>query len=375
MASPDVSRYRDNWQDEVDGAAIYRAMAAAEGDQALAEIYGRLAETEERHAAFWAERLDKAGGSPPAEPRPSWRARFLIFLSRRLGPGILLSTMTDREQANQHAYDDQPEAGGTPLAAEEQSHARLLDQVSSMTSPGVAAGSIAKLEGRHRAVGGNTLRAAVLGANDGLVSNLSLVMGVAGASVASKDILITGLAGLLAGACSMAMGEWISVQSSRELYQRQLTTEREEIREFPEGEREELALLYRSKGLPEEEALRLADQIMSDENRALDEMARQELGIDPEELGGSAWIAAGSSFVFFIAGAIIPVAPYFFLAGGAAVATTVVASALGLLAIGALITVMTGRSALFSGVRQLLIGLAAAGVTFGIGSLIGAAVG
>ncbi len=375
MTSSDVSRYRDNWQDEVDGAAIYRAMAAAEPDSALSEIYGRLARTEQRHAEFWGERLAKEGGAPPAEARPSWRARLLILLSRRLGPGILLSTMTEREQANQHAYDDQPEAAGTPLASEEQSHARLLDRVSSMAPPGVAAGAIARLEGRHRAVGGNTLRAAVLGANDGLVSNLSLVMGVAGASVATKEILITGLAGLLAGACSMAMGEWISVQSSRELYQRQLTTEREEIREFPEGEREELALLYRSKGLPEGEAKRLADTIMSDEGRALDEMARQELGIDPEELGGSAWVAAGSSFVFFVTGAIIPVAPYFFLGGAAAVVTTVSASALALFGIGAMITVMTGRSALFSGVRQLLIGLAAAGVTFGIGSLIGAAVG
>lgn len=375
MTSSDVSRYRDNWQDEVDGAAIYRAMATAEPDSALSEIYERLARTEQRHAEFWGERLAKEGGAPPAGARPSWRARLLIFLSRRLGPGILLSTMTEREQANQHAYDDQPEAAGTALASEEQSHARLLDRVSSMAPPGVAAGAIARLEGRHRAVGGNTLRAAVLGANDGLVSNLSLVMGVAGASVATKEILITGLAGLLAGACSMAMGEWISVQSSRELYQRQLTTEREEIREFPEGEREELALLYRSKGLPEAEAKRLADTIMSDEGRALDEMARQELGIDPEELGGSAWVAAGSSFVFFVTGAIIPVAPYFFLGGAAAVVTTVAVSALALFGIGAMITVMTGRSALFSGVRQLLIGLAAAGVTFGIGSLIGAAVG
>jgi len=374
MASSGVARYRENWQDEVDSAAIYRAMASEEKDSALAEIYRRLAATEDRHAAFWAERLTRDGGTVP-EARPGWRTRLLILLSRRLGPGILLNTMTAREDAGQFDYDDQPETRGTAMRAEERAHSRLLAQVEATAPPSVAAGSIARLEGRHRAVGGNTLRAAVLGANDGLVSNMSLVMGVAGASVSSNNILITGLAGLLAGACSMAMGEWISVQSSRELYERQLKTEREEIEDFPDAERQELTLLYEAKGMPEADARTLAGTVMSDKGQALDEMARQELGIDPKELGGSATTAAVSSFSFFVTGAIIPVFPFFFLDGPAAVVVSISASAIGLFTIGVAITVMTGRSALFSGSRQLFIGLAAAAVTFGIGSLIGAAVG
>jgi VIT1/CCC1 family predicted Fe2+/Mn2+ transporter len=373
MAS-DAARYRTNWQDEVDSAAIYGAMAAEERDSTLSEIYRRLAATEERHASFWAKRLGSEGTIVDAE-RPSWRARLLILISRRLGPGVLLNAMTEREHAGRHDYNDQLETRGTGMPAEELAHSRLLDQVAALAPPSVAAGSIAKLEGRHRAIGGNTLRAAVLGANDGLVSNLSLVMGVAGASVSSNNILITGLAGLLAGACSMAMGEWVSVQSARELYQRQLTTEREEIEEFPQAEQEELELLYEAKGMSDDQAKVLASKVMSNEGQALDEMARQELGIDPDDLGGSAGIAAASSFAFFTVGAIVPVAPFFFLDGTTAVVVAILASAAALFLIGAAITVMTGRSAFFSGARQLIIGLAAAGVTFALGSLIGSAVG
>jgi vacuolar iron transporter family protein len=227
----------------------------------------------------------------------------------------------------------------------------------------------------HASIGGNALRAAVLGANDGLVSNLSLIMGVAGAGLESRVILITGLAGLLAGACSMAMGEWVSVQSSRELYQRELAVERDEIARFPAEELEELREIYRARGLPTTVARQLAEHVMADEDRALEVMAREELGIDPQGLGGSAWTAAGSSFALFVAGAAIPVVWFAFLPAGTAVPLSLVASALGLFAIGVAITRVTARPAWRSGMRQLAIGIAAAMVTYGTGVVLGVSVG
>ena len=215
---------------------------------------------------------------------------------------------------------------------------------------------------------------AVLGANDGLTSNLALVMGVAGAQFKSAVILITGLSGLLAGAFSMAIGEWVSVQSARELYQRQVHTEAAEIRSVPDEEQEELALIYEAKGLPPGEAEQVAERLMADQQSALDAMVREELGLDPSTLGGSPYAAAGSSFVLFSLGAIVPLAPFFFASGTAAVLAAIAAAAAGLFVIGALISLLTGRSALFSGTRQLVFGLLAAGLTFGLGHLIGMAI-
>jgi VIT1/CCC1 family predicted Fe2+/Mn2+ transporter len=256
------------------------------------------------------------------------------------------------------------------MPGEERSHARLLRTITG----GLEGSAVAQLEGRHRATSGNALRAAVLGANDGLLSNFSLVMGVAGAQLAGQAILITGLAGLLAGAGSMAMGEWISVQSSRELYTRQIRVEAAEIAEVPDEEEEELALIYQAKGLPETQARSMAARIMADQATALDTLSREELGIDPQELGGSAYEAAITSFVLFAIGAIVPVAPFIFLAGWLAVVTSAVLSALALFGIGAAITLMTGRSVLLSGMRQVVIGGAAAALTYALGTLLGVAI-
>jgi VIT1/CCC1 family predicted Fe2+/Mn2+ transporter len=275
------------------------------------------------------------------------------------------------EQADVSSYDSQSEAAHTHLPADERSHARLLRTISG----GLEGSAVAQLEGRHRATSGNALRAAVLGANDGLLSNFSLVMGVAGAQLTGQAILITGLAGLLAGAGSMAMGEWISVQSSRELYTRQIRVEAAEIEEVPDEEEEELALIYQAKGLPEAQARAMAARIMADPATALDTLSREELGIDPQELGGSAYEAAITSFVLFAIGAIVPVAPFIFLSGWQAVVVSAVLSALALFGIGAAITLMTGRSVLFSGLRQVGIGIAAAALTYGLGTLLGVAIG
>jgi len=230
------------------------------------------------------------------------------------------------------------------------------------------------VEDQHRAKQGNALRAAVLGANDGLVSNLSLVMGVAGASLGREEILITGLAGLIAGSCSMAMGEWVSVTSARELMQRELSVERRELEDSPAEERDELIAIYESKGLTREQATAIADSLMANPAAALDTHAREELGIDPDDLGGSPWQAAGASFLLFCIGAIPPIIPYVFVGGATAVILSLVLSGIALFAIGALITRLTDRSPLKSGARQLAIGFAAAAVTFGVGAAIGTVV-
>lgn len=368
--SEDLARYRANLQDEIDSAALYRTLADVESQPPLAEVYRRLALVEERHAQFWEQRL-QAAGQPVLPRRPSWRSRGLSWLARRLGPQFVLPTIASLEEVGRHMYDKQPEAQTTKMPADERSHARLFRTIVGASQTGIEGSALARLEGRHRAVGGNALRAAVLGANDGLVSNFSLIMGVAGAELASQGILITGLAGLLAGACSMAMGEWLSVQSSRELYQRQIAIEASEIAAVPEEEQEELTLIYEAKGLSPEAARKLAAEVMADAEHALDTLAREELGINPQELGGSPWEAASVSFLLFATGAFVPVAPFMCLTGMPAVIVSLVVSTVALFLVGAAITLLTARSVWYSGLRQLLFGLVAAGVTYGIGRLLG----
>jgi VIT1/CCC1 family predicted Fe2+/Mn2+ transporter len=361
-------RFKDNLQDEVDGAAVYSALADAEQDPNLAKIYRRLAAVERAHAEFWHSRLDRA-----ANLTPSFRARSLSWLARRFGPSFILPTMAATEERGSTHYDAQPDAVARGLPADERSHARLIHAAASTGRSGLAGPSLARLEGRHRGAGGNALRAAVLGANDGLVSNLSLVMGIAGASAAERTILLTGLAGLVAGACSMAMGEWLSVNSSRELYERQIATEAAELLQSPEEEKEELVLIYQAKGLSEPEARVLANRLLGQKDIALDTLVREELGIDPKKLGGSAWEAAVTSFVLFAVGAIFPVLPFFFLSGSAAIIASLALSGVALAAIGAGTSLFTGRGIVFSAVRQLAIGYAAALITFAIGRLAGIA--
>ncbi len=224
-------------------------------------------------------------------------------------------------------------------------------------------------------IDGNALRAAVLGGNDGLVSNLSLVMGVAGASVDRSAIIIAGFAGLVAGALSMALGEWLSVKSARELHANQLARQARDLREQPEQEAAELGEIYRQRGIPARVAAQLAGRLVRhNPEAALQTMAREDLGIDPDELGGSAWVAAGTSFVLFALGAFVPLLPFLLATGPTAIVVAVTLSGIVLFGIGAAITRVTGRSPLLSGGRQLLFGLVAAAITFGIGSLVGIAV-
>lgn len=371
--SKDISRYLANWQKEVDGTALYLALAEIEKQPQLAEVYRRMAASEENHTAFWEKRLKDAGAKIPPQ-RPSWRARVMRFLARRFGANFILPSLTAGEQATSSDYDSQPEPGIGSMSADEKFHARMLGMVSGGPG-GLSGGAVAQLEGRHKTGGGNALRAAVLGANDGLVSILSLVMGVAGANLPGHEVFIAGIAGLLAGAGSMALGEWLSVQSSRELYANQIKIEKEELDHNPVEEQEELALIYQAKGLSEARARELSAAIMTtDKDSILDTLAREELGIDPLELGGSAYVAAFTSFFLFAFGALFPLLPFAFLNGNIAVYTSMGVSAIALFLVGAAITLMTGRNVFYSGTRQVIIGLTAAIITYGVGKLIGVSV-
>ena len=369
------TRYTANIQGEVDSAALYRTLADTESNPQLAGIYKKLADVEDEHAAFWARELEKIGHAPPSL-RPSFRSRVLMWMARRFGPGMVLPTINAQERKDSGAYDNQSEAVAGGLPGVERSHARIINALAGEKPGTLETGTLARLEGRHRGLGGNAIRAAVLGANDGLVSNMSLVMGVAGAVSNSHVVLLTGLAGLAAGACSMAMGEWLSVATARESYERQIAAEAEELATVPEEEMEELALIYQAKGLPEATARTMASQLISNKESALDTLAREELGIDPNELGGSPWTAAATSFGLFVSGAIFPILPFVFgMSGTSAVIASLGVSGLALMTIGGATALFTGGSMLRLALRSLAFGYGAAGLTFAIGKLVGVAVG
>lgn len=353
-------------QIETDTAFLYRRFAEMEKDETVARVFRELSGIENQHAVHLLRLLQQEGASVQP-PDPSARARLLAAIAKVMGYSYVLPNVLDLERSMANAVVRSRQQSGQVLKGDELNHVRILDNLSGS----VSGGQLAKMEGRHKAVGGNALRAAVLGANDGLVSNMSLVMGVAGAAAGNREILVAGFAGLLAGSISMALGEWLSVQSSRELYQKQIDIEIEEIEADPEAEKKELALIYQAKGVDEEMAAQLAAQVFENKESAYTTLVREELGIDPEELGGSAWEAAIASFALFAVGAIIPVIPYLFLSGNTAIFASLAISTIGLFGIGAAITLFTGRSVAYSGFRQVLFGLAAAAVTFGIGHLIG----
>jgi VIT1/CCC1 family predicted Fe2+/Mn2+ transporter len=369
---PEAQRYRAHLQAEIDAAALYHALGNAERDPNRAAVLHKLAETEERHAAHWADRLRELGEPVAAMPRPGAYSRLLAFLARRFGARAILPIARAMELRDEDKYAAEP--AGATLAADERVHART---VVSLTSNGEPTGieRILRRERWHRSRDtGGSLRAAIFGVNDGLVSNLSLVMGVAGANPGGRFVLLSGIAGLLAGSFSMAAGEFVSMSAQREVFERQIALEREELEANPEEEQEELALIYQAKGLPEHEAQILAARLIRDPQVALDTLAREELGLNPEELG-SPWAAAISSLVMFALGALVPVLPFLFGGGTVALLISAVLGALALFGVGAALTLFTARNPLYSGLRMLVIGSAAAAITYSVGSLIGVSVG
>ncbi len=366
----DLNKLKSQLQVEVDTAFLYESIAAIQTDDNLIRVLQSLGEIEKGHARHM---LDKVLLSEPdyIMPLPSSKAKFQLKLGKLFGYGSIISSLSSIEkQFAVNTIKNKIEHGEKPTGFEH-NHLNIIEAVNNNDALNISGGFLSKFESRHKSVGGNALRAAVLGSNDGLVSNMSLVMGVAGAAVSNNTILLTGIAGLLAGAISMALGEWLSVQSSRELNQRQIDLELEELEASPEEEKKELVLLYQAKGMSIEEAKKLADKAFENPEMAIDAIIKEELGIDKKELGGSAWEAAIASFVLFSIGAIIPLYPFIFLDGKNAILLSLGSSVVGLFGIGAAITLLTGKSILFSGFRQVLFGLSAAAVTYGIGSFIG----
>jgi VIT1/CCC1 family predicted Fe2+/Mn2+ transporter len=341
-----------SWTEEQRSAYLYRACAEAETGTVRAELFRRLAGEAEAQAAIWRAQLTAKGHPAPAPFTPDSRTRLVAWLVARMGPRRLRGILAAMKVRGMAVY-------GTASARE----------------PGHVPPVIGGLELRHRGLGGGgNLRAAVFGINDGLVSNASLILGVAGATADPHTVVLSGIAGMAAGAFAMAAGEYVSVQSQRELYEHQIALERDELKQYPEAEAQELALIYAAKGLPKREAGRLAQRMVADPEHALDTLAREELGLNPDELG-SPLGAAASSFVSFGAGALLPLLPYLIAPKGSPLTAVAGITAVALFGVGATLSLFTGRSSLYSGARMLALGAIAGGMTFAIGHFFGVALG
>jgi len=367
ITAADVARYRQNYIVEMDGIALYRAMAAAERDKQRAAIFEKLAKNEERHAQRWAKLIQSGGGAVPAH-KPSARVRMLGWMARRFGTHRVVPIISSLEARDEAGYMRQPEAAGLP--AEERAHSRTL---LAMEGKGATADNIAETERWHVSTGGGGLRAAVFGVNDGLLSNFSLVMGFAGAEAKPEYLILAGVAGLLAGSFSMAAGEYVSVRAQREVFEQQIAIEKEELEMSPKEEEEELSLIYQAKGIPEQEASRLARLIIQNPKTAIDTLAREELGLDPTGLG-SPWTAAISSFFAFVIGAFVPVAPYLITVGTKAWIASASLSFCALFSVGAVLSIFTARGPIRSGLRMLGIGLLVSAITYCVGWLFGVSI-
>ncbi len=337
-----------NWFEEKNSAYLYAAMVRVESDRNR-ELFESLGKAAEKQAGIWAEDIVRRGHALP-EFRPTMRARLVAAMLRFVHPRHILPTLAAMKVRGLGVY-----RSSTAEAGDEDFEPTLISAPAELA--------------RHRAGrGGGALRAAVFGVNDGLVSNASLIIGMAGASVEAETVLLAGVAGLLAGGFSMGAGEFISVQTQREVYEQQIALEREEIEEMPEEEIAELTEIYIAKGLSRQQAASFARKIISDPEKGLLTLAREELGLDPEGLG-SPWTAAFASFFSFAGGAILPLLPYLFSATDSSLYAAVGLTLGALMAVGATMSLFTGRSVVWSAVRMALIGSGAAAATFFIGRL------
>lgn len=339
----------EGWHEEKRSAYLYRAVAKSESGTPRQALFEELAKAAEEQSGIWAGVIQDLGGQVPVHFQPDFRSRLVSGLTRHFKPRTLRPVLTAMKVRGMSLYTS-PTPHPMPVNVEE-------------------------IGRRHQSSGaGNTLRAAVFGVNDGLVSNAALILGVAGAAADNGVILLAGTAGLLAGALSMAAGEYVSVRSQREMFEYQIGLEREELEQYPEEEAAELALIYAAKGIPKAEAESLAKRLLEDPERALDTLAREELGLNPDELG-SPVKAAVASFLAFSAGAIIPLAPYVVAPAGEALASSIGLTGASLFGVGALLSLFTGRRAIHGGLRMLSIGGLAGAATYFIGHALGITLG
>lgn len=359
-----------NIQTEIDASYLYKQLSIVEKDVNVAQVFAQMSDIELSHAVAFAKKFNL---NVDQLPNPSSRAKILNKIGEIIGYDYVLGVLLDTEKSISSAVQHARKSTASSSSISDTAHVTILKNILN-NHKHISSDNLVRFEKKHRSVGGNALRAAVLGGNDGLVSNFSLVMGIAGATSGQSEVLLAGLAGLLAGALSMALGEWISVKSSQELYENQMDLEMEELETNPEGEEKELTLIYMTKGIPEAQAIQMAKEIMLDKGQAHEILVREELGINIDEMKGSAMEAAVTSFILFAIGAILPVIPFFFIGGMMAIFLSATLSAIGLFIIGAAITLFTGKNVFFSGLRQVAFGLFAAAITFGIGHFIGVSI-
>lgn len=329
----------ERWRSEKTASYLANAVAAAERDPGKAKLFRDMAEAAETQAGILAKELKEV----PAF-RPSLRSRLTAWLVGLLGPRAMKPVLSASKVRGVSVYGAKLKSDAHPWPA-----------------------SVEDVGKRHKSYGGGTLRAGVFGVNDGLVSNTCLVMGVAGAAAEPSVLILTGIAGLLAGAFSMAAGEFISMLSQKEMFEHQIAQEKDELERYPQEEAEELALIYNARGLPLEEARDVANKLIANPDQALDTLAREELGLNPDDLGSPVG-AAVSSFIAFAIGASLPLVPFLLkLSPGVPIAAAISGGAL--FAVGAVLSLFSGRSAWLGGLRMFLIGSAAAAATYGIGTL------
>lgn len=338
----------ESWYHEKESAWLYGAVAAAESDPSRRALFEKLAGAAEEQAARWLEIDPRL----PNHFQPAFRARVVARLLRNIRPQHLRPVLAAMKLRGLSVYSGvrAPASHDIPTSASE-------------------------VGGRHTSLGGNNLRAAVFGASDGLVSNAALVMGVAAAGVAPDSLLLTGTAGLLAGALSMGAGEYVSVRSQREFYEYQIALEREELANYPDAEAEELALIYNARGLEMEEARRVSRAMLANHDHALEVLAREELGLNPADLG-SPLPAAVSSFFSFSVGAAIPLLPFVAgLHGQQAILGAAGVTVCALFGVGVILSLFTGRGAVRGGLRLVLVGGGAGVAAWAVGKLLGASLG
>jgi len=342
----------ESWGHEMESVFLYRAVAEAEQSEERRALFTKLAGEAEAQAAIWAEEIQKTAGRPPDAYVPATRARVVAAMVRRFGPRRMKSILAAMKVRGMSIYSRSEHPAGHPMP-------HSVDEIG---------------RSHRRGIAGGNLRAAVFGASDGLVSNACLILGVAGAAGGQGHaVLVSGVAGLLAGAFSMAAGEYVSVRSQREMFEHQIGAERDELAKYPDEEAAELSLIYQARGLGKEDADRMSARIVANPAYALDALAREELGLDPGALGSPVG-AAVFSFGAFSVGAAVPLAPFIFAAGAGALAVAIALTGVVLFGVGCATSLFSGRDALKGGLRALLIGAAAGAVTYGIGKLLGAAV-
>ncbi|MFA7323022.1 MAG: VIT1/CCC1 transporter family protein [Candidatus Nanopelagicales bacterium] len=370
----DPKRFLRYLEEERKAALLYKSLATSlEGDRREALL--ELADIEERHARYWIAKLTEAGIDIPDAPTYLHAEdEALVARANAMGVNDVLAHLEEVEVAANSLYDGEPEAPQS-MVEDEASHAEAFQRMRSdqpvlPIRGGMKAPGPDNPEPWHRSDNSGTARAAVFGISDGLVSNTALVMGFAGANPDNRTILFAGLAGLLAGSFSMAAGEYVSVASQRDLFRREIEKEAQELKTKPEEEQKELELIYRAKGVPRDIAAATAAHIMEDPKLALDTLAREELGLNPDELGSPVKVAV-SSFIAFAIGASIAVVPFIVASGTLAVVLTAVLSTIALLVVGGIVGKLSGRGIIFSAFRQLLWGAGAALVTYGVGKVIG----